>query len=113
MSSIAEIELNIKEAQEMVDLGKALERLMKNRDFTRVIKEGYLDHEAVRLVHMKADPQMQTPERQAAILRDIDGIGCLTGYFQKIRLFALQAANAIEAGEQAIEEIRAEEGGEA
>lgn len=72
----------------------ALGRLEANADFKRLFIEGYFKDEAVRLVMAKADPSLQEPEAQAAILRDIDGIGSLRGYLGGLRLKARMAEKA-------------------
>lgn len=104
------IEENIREAKEIVELGKALERLEGNRDFRKVVKEGYLEKEAIRLVHLRSDPAFQTPEKQAAVLRAIDGIGELLTFFQSLRHSAAVASKAILADEAERDEILAEGG---
>ena len=82
---VEQIELNIQQAKQLVEMGDVLDRLTQNPDFTRVIDEGYLKNEAVRLVHLKAAPSMQSDEAQQAITKEIDGIGALLGYFRAIR----------------------------
>lgn len=104
-----EIEVNIREAKKMVELGNALQRLEKNRDFKKLITEGYLREEAVRLVHLKGDPNMQTDEMQTAIEKAMDGITGLTQYCNKLRHQSYLAEKAIEDNEQALEEMRSEE----
>lgn len=106
--TVETIELNIKQAQEMVELGNALDRLVHSRDFIDVVKEGYLKKEAVRLVHLKADPNMQTPERQASIVQQIDAIGAFTGYLNIVGQRADMARKAIEEDEATLEELRNE-----
>lgn len=103
------IERSVKDAHKAVELGSALERLHKNRDFLAVIKDGYFSAEAIRLVHLRGDTMYQTPERQADILKQIDAISSLHHYFQVIQMFAGQAGKAIEDGEAVLEEMRAEE----
>jgi hypothetical protein len=71
-----------------IALGDALNRLKSNRDFNKLILTGFLEDEAVRLVHAKADPQLQTPEKQAAVIRDIDAIGTLKAYFKLVDHYA-------------------------
>lgn len=107
---IQEIELNIAEAKKFVALGKSVEKLMANRDFKKVISEGYLEQEAIRLVHLKADPNMQDAESQAAIVTQIDAIGSFTAYLNKVMGQARMAEQAIEADEQELDLIRGEEG---
>lgn len=106
---IEEIELNITEAKKIVAQGKALEKLLSNRDFKKIFLEGYLEKEAVRLVHLKADANMQSEESQEAILTQIDAIGSLTYYMQKIRQQAMHAEKAIEADEETRDELLAGE----
>lgn len=108
-NAIQEIELNIKQAQELVNLNTSLQRLRNNRDFKKVFLDGFFKDEAVRLVHLKADPSMQTPEYQAAILKQMDGIGAIRSYFDMIEHQGQMAAQAIEADEEALEELRQEE----
>jgi len=106
---VREIELNIKEAKKLVDLGEAVERLKSNRDFRKLVLDGYLKDEAVRLVHLKADPNFQTPQMQASITKDIDAIGSLSAYFTTVAFNARQAESAIKSSEEELEEIAQEE----
>jgi hypothetical protein len=113
MNQVQEIELSIANAQKMVDMGASLERLRNNKDFKKVIQEGYFEKEAIRLVHLKADPSMQTPDRQASILRDMDAVGALNQYFGAVFHQARLAAKGIEDDEQSLVDLRNEEvGGE-
>ncbi len=105
---IKEIELNIERAKELVSKGDALERLMQNADFKQVILEDYLDREAVRLVHLKSDQNMQTDEDQRAILGQMDAIGAFTTYMNAVRQAAYLSRSAIEEGEEARAELIAE-----
>lgn len=105
---IEAIELNIKSARELVEMGKCLARLEKNRDFKKLILTRYLKDEAVRLVHLKAAPNAQNEKIQAAIVRDIDSIGALEGFFNSIFHEAQRAAEAIAESEDELEIARAE-----
>jgi len=106
--AIQEIELNIKEAQRMVDLGAAVTRLTNNRDFKKVVMEMYFEKEAIRLVHLKASPHMQEPARQAAIIKDMDAIGAFYQFLRTLEMQAEMAKRAVEDSEQLREEILAE-----
>lgn len=77
------------------DKAKALARLSVNPDFKKVIIDGFLRDEAIRLVYLKADPAMQTPEKQASVLRQIDSIGNLSAYFTTIRTEGMMADKTI------------------
>jgi hypothetical protein len=101
---IAELENNMKELREMIELGNALERLRKNRDFKKVIEKEYLHEEAVRLVHLKSDPNMQGEREQARVVKQIDAIGNFTAFLD---LIALKAESAKEALAEC-EDVRAE-----
>ena len=105
---VNELELNIKEAKELVELGAALARLEKNRDFKKVIQEQYLNKEAVRLVHAKGDANMQDAKLQANILRDIDGIGSFTQFLNFLQYQAEMARDAISECEDTLDHLRAE-----
>jgi hypothetical protein len=109
-NTIEEIDLSIKDAKKIVERGNALERLRSNKDFKLVVSDGYFEKEAVRLVHLKSDPNMQSDERQKAILSQLDAIGALNQYFNTVFQLANMAEKAIASGEEAREEILA--GGE-
>jgi len=107
-SQIEEIELNIEQAKTLVEQGRALERLYNNRDFQEIIGKGYLEREAVRLVHLKSDPSMQSEEMQREVVKSIDGIGCLTHFFRSLSHQAMLAEKAIEEDERTREELMEE-----
>jgi hypothetical protein len=107
--TVREIEESIQRDMEHVELGKALERLKFNRDFKAIISEGYLQKEAIRLVHLRADPVFTTPQKQADVLAQIDAIGGLLSYFRTLAHNATIAAKAIGSAEAMREEILAEE----
>lgn len=106
---LAQLEQQIEQAKGAHDLGEALLRLISNADFKKVILEGYLKHEAVRLVHLKADPQMATADRQAKVIRDIDAVGALADYLRLVSHAGVQAEEAIRQAEACIEEIQSGE----
>jgi len=101
-----EIEINIEEAKGFINLAGQLDSLFLNPDFKAIMLEGFFKDEAVRLVHLKGDPSMQSAEKQASILREMDGIGTLKGYFSVIYHKAMMAQNAIEADEEELELLR-------
>ena len=107
--TVQEIEANISKLKQFVDLELALERLEKNADFKKVISEGYLKDEAIRLVHAKADPHLQSPDKQAGVVGQIDAIGRLVTYFRGITQNANLARKSIEADEETRDEILAQE----
>ena len=107
--TVQQIEASIERAKQHIELDKALERLESNRDFKLLIVDGYLEKESVRLVHLKSDPAMQTPERQAAVIAQIDAIGGLLQYFRVVGQQAALASKTVESDESELEDLRNEE----
>ena len=105
---IAQLERNISQAKELADLGTSLERLRNNRDFKKLIMDHYLEKEAVRLVHLKADASMQTPQHQQSITAQIDAIGIFTNYLNTVLAMATRAKVDIADSEETLAELRAE-----
>jgi len=65
-----------------------------------LVLKGYLEDEAIRLVHMKAEPAASTPEFQQEIINAIDSIGILRGYFRQIGHTANMAEVALKDAEE-------------
>ncbi len=107
-AQIVQVELEIEQAQEALELGKALDRLQNNNDFNKLINEQFLREEAIRLVGLKADPAMQSPEAKEAINNQQLAISGLLAYFRKVFAMADQAERAIDSAEEALEELRIE-----
>lgn len=98
-TQIAELDRSIADNTKLVELAKSLDRLESNRDFRKIVTDGYFAQEAIRLVHLKADPAMQTPDKQASVLRQIDAIGILSDYLRTIRLQGETARKGVEDAE--------------
>lgn len=81
---IQEVELSIRQAEEIVERADAFQRLQDNKDFQIVIEKGYFVDEAKRAVLLRADPNAQKPEQQAQINNVITAIGGLFQYFHTI-----------------------------
>lgn len=109
---VREIELEINQARDMIKRKEMLDRLYANSDFQEVIGKGYFEQEAIRLVHLKGDPAMQAEKDQTAILKEMDGIGSLKGYFSAVVYQAQMAVDAIEERQNFLTEMASEEEGE-
>lgn len=109
-NEIQELEENIQRAKAHVEFGSTVERLLSNRDFKKVISEGYFEQEAIRLVHLKADPNMQSTAQQESIVKQMDAIGSLKQYLRVKCRVAEQAVHSIAADEETRDELLAEEG---
>ncbi len=105
MISLEELEISIKQAKEVKDLGNALNRLYNNPDFKKVILTGYFEKEAVRLVHTKANIKYEDVTAHENIIRQIDAIGSLNKYLSDIINNAQLAEKNIEADEQTRDEL--------
>ena len=104
-TTIEAIERSIQESKGFVALGDSLERLTNNKDFKKIVIEGYFEKEAVRLVHLKADPNMQSAESQKSIIMQMDAIGALKQYLGLILTQAGMAAKQIESDEAYRDEL--------
>lgn len=107
--TINAIERNMEKAKVVLDFSAALERLRSNRDFKKVVLEGYFEQEAIRLVHLKSDPNMQSPNAQQSIAGQIDAIGQLSQFFSTALQKASMASRQMEADQETLEELAAEE----
>lgn len=110
INEIQQLEESIERAKERVEFGTVIERLYATRDFKKVIGEGYFEQEAIRLVHLKADPNMQSVAQQEAIVKQIDAIGSLKQYLRAKCHIAAQAVQSIAADEETRDELLSEEG---
>lgn len=107
--TVRQIEEGIQRDKQHIELDKALQRLESNRDFKLIIREGYLEKEAIRLVHLKGDPAMGTPDRQLSVVSQIDAIGRLAEYLRGVMRNASLALKSIESAEAVRDELLAEE----
>lgn len=107
-SQVLQLENNIRESKKLVDIGESLDRLYNNRDFKKVILEGFFEKEAVRLVHLKGDANMQSADSQKSIVGQMDAIAALAQYFATVRFKANMAVKAIASDEEARDELNQE-----
>ena len=102
------IEKQLQAARVVVEFGNALARLKSNRDFKEVVLKGYFETEAIRLVHLKASPHMQSAESQASIVSQMDAIGSFSAYLNAGLAKASMASRAMEDSEAALADINNE-----
>lgn len=106
---IQAIEANIKQAKELAEFGTVLARLRNSKDYKKIIVEGYFEKEAVRLVHLKSDPNMQSAASQESIIKQMDAIGALNQYLQVVEYRANAALSALDADEATLTELLTED----
>lgn len=105
-AQIEQVELSIEHAKLSIDNKIALQRLTNNKDFEKIILEGYFKDEASRLVLLKADPSMDN--FQALIDKQIIAVGQFRQYLATIMVLGTQAEKAIADDEETREELLAE-----
>lgn len=108
MKEVEQIEIEITQAKYMVDLGDALARLEKNKDFKKVFEEEYFKNEAGRLIRARANFNL-SPEQRNNILNMLDSIGFLQQFFRDIKVTAEQMKQTIAENEETREEMLREE----
>lgn len=106
---IKELEAQIEVAKRDRDFGQAILRLKENKDFKKVILEGYMEKEALRLIRIKAEPAMQNPLSQAAIVSAMDAISNLHHYLEGAIRDGEIGERHIQEGETVLEELLAED----
>lgn len=102
------VEVSIEDAKEKIRKRDALKKLIDLPQFKEIVDEGYFKEEAVRLVHLKADYNMQDPQQQEFVIKAIDAIGVFRGYLSRIFQQGNSAENALKEYEATREEMLAE-----
>jgi len=106
---IETIELSIKHARAIVEEGKAIRRLLNNRDFKKTILDQLFEKEPVRLVLLKAEPTYASAEAQEGLMKEMDVIGGFRKYLTARLTLADQVSGEIEGHEDTLEELRSED----
>lgn len=105
-AQIQAIEKDMTSYRKQIDLRESFVSLSNNRHFKAIISEGYFKDEPVRLTALLGQPEHQSPERQAVILKQLNAVAGLQAYFGLIHSFAMQAEKGIGEGEANLEELR-------
>ncbi|MGL4616519.1 MAG: hypothetical protein ACRCVV_22030 [Shewanella sp.] len=100
---IEECKERINKFQEHIDRLAAFERMADTTEFKAIIEDEYFTKRPVRLVMAKGNPSMESPDKQASLIREMDGIAMLRQYFYLIHTEGAQAAAFIE---RELEQIR-------
>lgn len=108
-AKIAQVEVGIEAAKEAIAVGEALDRLIRNADFIKVIHEGYFKEEASRLVLFKSAPACEEEAAQKGITKAIDAIGGLHQYLTSVFQKSVQMKKALADDELTREELLAED----
>jgi hypothetical protein len=109
MSDIEEVEISIQHAKKLVERKNMVEKLSSNREFRKLILEGYLVDEAARLVGLSADP-LQKAYRDDIIL-SLQGISSFRQFMQTTVRMGQVAENELFEHVEMLDELRAETDG--
>lgn len=95
------------ELKKQVELNEAIVRLMKNRDFRKVILDAYMVADCARLAHTSCDPILSVQERADA-LSMAQAAGHLKRWLAVQGRMAENAERGIADVNQTLDELRAE-----
>lgn len=109
-TQLEQIDISIEQAKETIAMKKALDNLTDNPDFIKIIIDGYLKDEALRLVMLRADDRFKEDLDQAGLMKAIDAIGNFKMYCNTIMQMGRMAENAVLADQKTREEILDEVG---
>jgi hypothetical protein len=107
MSDVSQIELSIEHAKGLVAKRDLALKLGSNREFKKLIIDGYFVEEAARLAGLSADPQML--QHRDDIFDAIKAISHFRQFMQNIVRMGDVAAGSLADHEAELEEARLEE----
>lgn len=107
MSDIEQIELSIETAKKLVARRDQIMKLTSNREFRKVILEGYMEEEAVRLVSIAGDARME--KQRDDIMLGIQAISKFRIYMQDAIIMGDVAERELAQNQEMLDELRDEE----
>jgi hypothetical protein len=102
-SELEEIQLSIQAARDLVEKRDALITLSKNEQFKKMILEGYLKNEAVRLAQISGEYAHR--EYRGEIMGMITGISYFNQWIEQVLREGDNAEEAIREHEQAMQDV--------
>ena len=107
MSDIKQLEDSIDESRKLVELKNAALKLSSNREFKKIILDGYFKDEAVRLAEVSAiaNPNVDRNE----VFLAIQAISLLKQYLQSIVRVGEMAEEDIYTNGEALDDARVED----
>lgn len=106
-TDIERVEMSIENANNSVDMMKAVKRLRGNKDFQFLIEDTYFRSNASRLVLLRGNMNIPAESREN-IMKEIDAIGFFSSFLREIVEAGEHAASALDEYEQTLEEVRSE-----
>lgn len=92
---IQEIEIEIKEAEQRIEMMERVQRLIDSEDWKVVITEEYLKSEPMRIAFLRADATQQDPDKQQMWLKMLDSVGYFRQYLQGILAMGREAQRSL------------------
>lgn len=106
-SQTQHIEISIEGAKKLKQLGEALDRLCKNKDFKLLIETGYCEDEALRLVGLLAEvsedrnaPAQLGGMSKGLIVSQLQGVAHFSAYLREVKRKTTGIADTLLAYEQ-------------
>ena len=103
--TVEELHQRREELKKFSAKAEALTRLQNNADFKLVITDGYMEDEAIRLVHLLGDARFNSDDKKTAYREDFQermiGIARLSEYFRSIFQLSSQAQRELDGLNQA------------
>jgi len=90
------VEVTIQELEDAINKREQLKQLESSPLFKEVILEGYMEKNAIRIVHLKGSSNMQSDEHQKGLDHQIMGIAQLGEYFRAVYSMAAIAEKRLE-----------------
>lgn len=103
--TVEELHQRREELKKFIAKAEALTRLQNNADFKLVITDGYMEDEAIRLVHLLGDARFNSDDKKAVYREDFQermiGIARLSEYFRSVFQLSGQAQRELDGLNQA------------
>ena len=103
--TVEELHQRREELKKFCARAEALTRLQNNADFKLVITDGYMEDEAIRLVHLLGDARFNSDDKKTIYREDFQermiGIARLSEYFRSIFQLSGQAQRELDGLNQA------------
>lgn len=98
--TVEELHQRREELKKFKAKAEALTRLQNNTDFKLVITDGYMEDEAIRLVHLLGDARFNSDDKKTIYREDFQermiGIARLSEYFRSIFQLSGQAQRELD-----------------
>ena len=95
MSQVETIRIEIEQKKEAIAISDAITRLVRNRDWKKVIESEFLEQEPQRLVALLAHPGMQDADSQKELHNQMLAIAYFRQFIAKSLHFGELARNAL------------------